>query len=97
MREIDAAPIRQKLGSILGPQKQHQAWLNLIERWRERLLADETAFTDFLRTYPQADSQRLRLLVRNIQHEEAISKPPKIFRALFKELQELIPQPHLDK
>ena len=97
MREIDAAPIRQKLGSILGPQKQHQAWLNLIERWRERLLADETAFAEFLRTYPQADSQRLRLLVRNIQHEEAISKPPKNFRALFKELQELIPQPHFDK
>jgi ribosome-associated protein len=33
MRE-KAAPIRQKLDSLLGPQKQHQAWLTLIERWR---------------------------------------------------------------
>ena len=97
MREIDAAPIRQKLDGILGPQKQHQAWLILIERWRERLLADEAALAEFLRTYPQADSQRLLLLVRNIQHEEGIGKPPKSFRALFQELQELIPQPHFDK
>ena len=97
MREIDAAPIRQKLDGILGPQKQHQAWLILIERWRERLLADEAALAEFLRTYPQADSQRLLLLVRNIQHEEAIGKPPKSFRTLFQELQELIPQPRFDK
>ena len=97
MREIDAAPIRQKLDSILSPHKQHQAWLNLIERWRERLLADETALAEFLRTYPQADSQRLRLLVRNIQREAALGKPPKSLRVLFQELQELIPQPHFDK
>jgi ribosome-associated protein len=97
MREVDAAPIRQKLDSIMGPQLQHQAWLNLIERWRERLLADEAALAEFLRTYPQADSQRLLLLVRNIKHEEAIGKPSKNFRALFQKLQELIPQLHFDK
>ncbi|MFI4922698.1 MAG: ribosome biogenesis factor YjgA, partial [Burkholderiales bacterium] len=97
MREVDAASIRQKLDSIMGPQLQHQAWLNLIERWRERLLADEAAIAEFLRAYPQAESQRLLLLVRNIQHEEVIGKPSKNFRALFKELQELIPQTHFDK
>ena len=97
MREIDAAPIRQKLDSILSPNNQHQAWLNLIERWREQLIANEAALAEFLQTYPHADSQRLLLLVRDIQHEEALGKPPKSFRALFQELQELIPQPHFDK
>ena len=60
-------------------------------------MADEAALSEFLQTYPQANSQHLLLLVRNIQHEEAIGKPPKSFRTLFQELQELIPQPRFDK
>jgi ribosome-associated protein len=96
MREIDAAPIRQKLDSILNPQKQHQAWLNLIERWRKRLLADEAALAELIQVHPQADAQQLHLLVWNTQSEAALGKPPKSFRALFQELQELIPQPNSD-
>ncbi len=96
MREIDAAPIRQKLGSVLSPQKQHQAWLNLIERWRKRLLADEAALAELIQVHPQADAQQLHLLVWNTQSEAALGKPPKSFRALFQELQELIPQPNSD-
>ena len=96
MREIDAAPIRQKLDSVLSPQNQHQAWLNLIERWRKRLLADEAALAELIQVHPQADSQRLHLLVWNTQSEASLGKPPKSFRALFQELQELIPQPNSD-
>jgi ribosomal 50S subunit-associated protein YjgA (DUF615 family) len=38
----------------------------------------------------------LHLLVWNTQSEAALGKPPKSFRALFQELQELIPQPNSD-
>jgi len=96
MRETDAAPIRQKLNLLLGPSKHHQEQLDLIERWRERLLAEETALAEFLRTYPRTDCQRLRVLVRNAQRETADGKPPKSFRALFQELQGLIARSHCD-
>ncbi|HSS46566.1 MAG TPA: DUF615 domain-containing protein, partial [Burkholderiales bacterium] len=62
-----------------------------VERWRERLLADEAALAEFLQTYPQADSQRLRALIRNTQQEASVGKPPRNFRLLFDALQELIP------
>ena len=93
MREIDAAPIRQKLDSVLSPQKQHQAWLNLIERWRELLLQDEAGFDEFADIYPQADLQSLRVLVENTKLEAQASQPPKNYRALFRELCKLIPRP----
>jgi len=82
MREIDALPIQEKL---------HQtARLHQLERWRERLLADEHALTEFAQKYPQADLQRLRLLIRSAHKEKAADKPPKSFRLLFQELQEII-------
>jgi len=97
MRETDAGSVRQKLDCVLGPQKYFQAWQNLIERWRDRLLADETALVEFLRIYQQADGQRLRILIRNAQRESVEGKPLKSFRALFQELRQLIPQPRLDR
>ncbi|HMJ49429.1 MAG TPA: ribosome biogenesis factor YjgA [Burkholderiales bacterium] len=97
MRETDAALIQQKLDYALRPQKYRQARQNLIECWRERLLSDERALVEFLQIYQQADRQRLRMLVRNAQHESLERKPPKSFRALFQELQQLIPLPRFDE
>ena len=58
------ASIQEKINSGRSSSIHHTAWLHLLERWRERLLADETAFTEFGQQYPNADLQRLRILVR---------------------------------
>jgi ribosome-associated protein len=90
MREIDALPIQQKLDSWQQTSKHQTARLHQLERWRDRLLSDEHALTEFAKQYPQADLQRLRLLIRNAQKEKAAEKPPKSFRLLFQELQGVI-------
>ena len=87
MREVDASPIQQKLDSWQQNSKHQTARLHQLERWRDRLLSDEHALTEFAKQYPQADLQRLRLLIRNAQKEKAAEKPPKSFRLLFQELQ----------
>lgn len=92
MREVDTAPIREKFAAWGGVTRQHTAWLHLLERWRERLLADEQAFAELGWDYPAADLQRLRTLTRNAHKEKLANKPPKSFRALFHELQTIIPQ-----
>lgn len=92
MREIDAAPIREKINTWQGTNAHHTAWLHQLERWRERLLTDETAFTEFGQQYPHADLQRLRTLVRNTNKEKLTGKPPKSFRTLFHELRSIIPE-----
>jgi ribosome-associated protein len=97
MREVDPAPIRDKLEKWRGNSRRHRARLQLVERWRERLLANESAIMEFLQTYPQADEKHLRILIRNTQHEAATGKPPRSFRALFHKLQELIPEPGINQ
>ena len=92
MREVDVAPIRKQLEKWRGNLREHRARLRLVERWRERLLADDAGLAEFLQAYPQTDVQRLRILVRNTRHEADMGKPPRSFRALFQELQELIPE-----
>ena len=92
MRDVDATPILEKFDFWSGAIVQHTAWLHLLERWRSQLLEDENAFAEFGRKYPAADLQRLRVLARNARKEKLANKPPRSFRALFHELQAIIPE-----
>ena len=92
MRSVDAEPIREKLDVWGGLNLKHTAWLHTLERWRERLLADERALGELGQQYAAADLQQLRTLIRNAQKERLADKPPKSFRALFQELQKIIPE-----
>jgi ribosome-associated protein len=95
MRTVDAAPIREKMDQWSGAGIQHKAWLHLLERWRERLLADDQALAELKLSYSGhagvQDLQHLRALVRSAREERRMNKPPRSFRALFHELQQIIP------
>lgn len=92
MRNVDAAPIREKFDFWSRMSLQRTARLHLLERWRDRILVDEQALGELGQAYPAADLQQLRALVRNAQKERLANKPPKSFRALFQELQRVIPE-----
>ena len=92
MREVDVAPIQQKSSIWGGISSQHNAWSNLLEHWRDRLLTDEHAIAEFGREYPAADLQLLRTLMRNTHKEKIANKAPKSFRVLFRELKIIIPK-----
>ena len=64
--------------------------MHLLERWRDRLMENENAFTELLAAHPEADAQRLRALVRNAHKEVEGNKPPKNYRELFQVLREII-------
>lgn len=83
MRQVDPAPIRIKLDGFLSVSAEQTAQLHHIERWRERLIDDPQAVSEFIAAYPEADSQQLRTLIRNAVTERERGKPPKHFRALF--------------
>lgn len=83
MRQVDPAPIRVKLDGFLSVSAEQTAQLHHIERWRERLIDDPQAVSEFIAAYPEADSQQLRTLIRNVTTERERGKPPKHFRALF--------------
>jgi ribosome-associated protein len=89
MRDIDAAPIRDRLEEWLGQGREHTAQLHALERWRDELLAGDPALARFLREYPGADSQKLRTLIRNSRREQGAGLAPKSYRELFRVLREM--------
>lgn len=90
MRDIDPAPIVDQLQRWEGKHNEENARFHGMERWRTRLLSDAQAVSEFLMRYPQADSQQLRTLIRNVQRDEAANKPPKSSRELFKLIREIV-------
>ena len=91
MRSIDPQPIHERIDAFKASSTAHTARLHLIERWRARLLQDENALTELIQAYPDVDTTRLRLLVRNALKEREANLPPKSFRQLFQLLSSTIP------
>jgi len=90
MREIDPAPIRAKLDEWSGVARAGTAQQRLVERWRERLLADDTALTLFATEYAGCDLQHLRSLITSIKRDRALNRTPKNFRELFRALRDIV-------
>ena len=87
LRKIDAEPIRAALALRSEKDRQRIHSEHAIERWRERLLADEPgAWTELGRLVPAADLQQMRSLVRQARAEQAASRPPAASRQLFRRL-----------
>jgi ribosome-associated protein len=89
MREIDTAPIIEQLARWDGKHTAENAYFHGLERWRDRLISDANALSEFIALYPSTDSQQLRTLIRNAQKELEANKPPKSSREIFKLLREL--------
>jgi ribosome-associated protein len=84
MREVDAEPIRERLAAIEGHSAQATARHRRLEAWRERLLADDEALTEFASQHPGVDLQKIRASIRNCRKEQKEGKPPRAFRELFR-------------
>lgn len=84
MRSVDPAPIQAYLDSLAGQSATATAALHRVERWRDRLIEDDAAFTEFANSYPHADLQPLRASVREARKEHATNRPPRHYRELFR-------------
>jgi ribosome-associated protein len=84
MREVDAGPIRARLAEVEGHSAQATARHRRLEAWRERLLAEDEALTEFASQYPKTDIQTVRTLIRNSRKEQKEGKPPRAYRELFR-------------
>ncbi len=89
MREVDAAPIIDQLQRWEGKNTAENAHFHQLERWRDRLLSEENALSEFMQLYPDIDSQQLRSLIRNSHREQAANKPPTSSREIFRLLREI--------
>jgi ribosome-associated protein len=84
MRRIDPAPVRAAVAAIAGQSAATRARQKRLEQWRERLIADDAALTDFASEHAGADLQAMRTLIRNARKEIAERRPPRAQRELFR-------------
>ncbi|MGQ0698037.1 MAG: ribosome biogenesis factor YjgA [Panacagrimonas sp.] len=68
LRNTDTEPAQR---AVLAFRAGDARLLAEAERWREKLLADDAAMTDWIKAHPAADAQPLRALVRNARRELA--------------------------
>ena len=90
MRHVDAEPIRSRIAAFKSVSLADTARLHAIERWRERLLTEPEALTALLAEHPEADSRRLRALIRSAEEEKAAGRPPRSYRQLFQAVRDIL-------
>ena len=84
MRDIDPAPIQERLDAWRGQSKAEIARQHGMERLRDKLIANDSALTEFAQKHPGVDLQALRNLIRNARKEAAEGRAPKSYREIFK-------------
>jgi ribosome-associated protein len=70
MRRVDAEPLREAVASFKVPGARETLALHTAERWRERLLAEDDALTQWMSEHPDTDAQGLRTLIRNARKDQ---------------------------
>ena len=91
LRNIDVEPIQEALDKLENKHNQQQVILHKLELLRDELIAKgDDALAGLLNSYPQADRQHLRNLIRSAQKEKEQNKPPKAYREIFQYLKELM-------
>lgn len=89
MRDVDPQQIQQAIDTQEAGTQAYTQYFHNLERWRDRLIADDDQLNHFTVEYPDADRQHLRQLVRNTRKEAELNKPPASARKLFKYIREL--------
>jgi len=81
--------ITRAINSFDASHVEHTQRFHHIENWRDRLLKEKNALTDYLAQHPEADAQHLRQLIRNAQKEQSQQKNLGSTRKLFRYLREI--------
>jgi len=90
MRDADAETIQHAINRFDASQAEHVQLFHLTETWRERLLNEHDALTEFISHYPTTDVQTLRQLLRATLKEQRTNKDLGSYRKLFRLLHSII-------
>jgi ribosome-associated protein len=97
MRGVDAEPLREAAAAFKVPGARETLALHNAERWRDRLLAEDNALTEWMGEHPDTDVQALRTLIRNArkdlgkatteaENDGAAARKGRAYRDLFQEV-----------
>ena len=84
MRRVDADVIRTELDRVTGDSRAAVALMHAAERWRARLLEDDSALTEFVAAHAGADVQWLRAAIRSARRDRDAGAAPRHARELYR-------------
>lgn len=83
MRNMDLTDIRYAIEKLNHQSQTFRQHFAMLEQWRERLIEEgNDAIEEFLTTYPNADRQQIRNLLRQTSREKNGSAKTKLFKYL---------------
>jgi ribosome-associated protein len=91
MRRNDPEPLREAVAAMQLGQAKDALALHDAERWRNELIASDSALDTWLADHPQADVQQLRSLIRAARKDASAApeqRSGKAFRELFRFLRQ---------
>lgn len=88
MRRIDLEPIQGALDRIDGNSAQARSVFHALENWRDRLIEEPQALTEYLTAHPLADRQTLRHQIARVRKSTDDNQRKTQSRALFRLLKE---------
>ena len=90
LRAEDHEAIRGRIGTYGVVQFREVVWEKENESWCLRLIAEgDTALQVFMETYPDADRQQIRTLVRGAQQDPAEKKAQRAQRGLLRVIRDV--------
>jgi ribosome-associated protein len=90
MRDLDIEPLQQALDAMHGHSAQAQYEFHQLERWRDRLLAEPDALTEFMNEHPHTDVQQLRHRIAQVHRAASEEQQRGAYRALFRFLRDSV-------
>ena len=88
MRAADTQAIESALALVEGKSAQARYQMHQIETWRDRLLAEDSALTEYLRKHPTSDRQLLRQHINKARTATDAKNQRTAARALFRYLRD---------
>lgn len=88
MRAADISAIEQALALVEGKSARARYQMHQLETWRDRLLEDDSALTEFLREHPSTDRQLLRHHINKARTANGTRDQRTAARALFRYLRD---------
>ncbi len=93
MRTVDPVPVRAAIELWTSGSDAERVLFAQLERWRERVLADDTGLDALLQEFPEGDHVKLAALVRDTRVERVRGGPPHKYRELFRMLKSIVGVP----
>lgn len=90
MRDMDPEPLQAALDALNGESAEARYEFRQLERWRERLLTEPEALTEFVAEHPQVAVQALRHHIQQVHQAIAEEQRRTAYRALFRFLRDSI-------